>query len=84
MCRALLQAVGFALIYWCGFPRRCFRRKTPSVDDTVLLLEVTTTLRFGDILPKTRWIRLLMTLQALTGLIRSHSTGVDFIHSPIT
>lgn len=71
---ALLQAFGFALIYWVAFPRD-FQLNPGSQSATAhgfwmvlyYSLEVLTTLGLGDIMPKTNWLRLLATFQALIG-----------------
>lgn len=71
---AFFQALGFALIYWIAFPARFQINPADQVQQangfwTVLYysLEVLTTLGLGDILPKSNWIRLLSTFQALIG-----------------
>lgn len=71
---ALLQALGFALIYWVAFPQDF--ELNPSTQSEAAhgfwlvlyySLEVMTTLGLGDVLPKTNWLRLLATFQALIG-----------------
>lgn len=71
---ALLQAVGFALIYWAGFPAdfQLAKSEQPSPAHafwTMLYfsVQVMTTLGFGDLLPKASWLRLVVSFQALVG-----------------
>lgn len=73
-CWALLQAVGFALIYSAGFPDsfRLMNREEAGVGHTFwttlyFSLQVMTTLGLGDVIPKTNWLRIIVTLQALIG-----------------
>ncbi|HWF47077.1 MAG TPA: ion channel [Bryobacteraceae bacterium] len=71
---ALLQAFGFALIYWMAFPQD-FELNPGTQSGTAhgfwmilyYSLEVMTTLGLGDVMPKTNWLRLLTTFQALMG-----------------
>ncbi len=74
LCWALLIAIGFALIYWGVFPGefQVQTGKDPSEEHgfwSVLYfsLEVLTTLGLGDFTPKPAWLRILVTLHALTG-----------------
>ncbi len=74
-CWAILQAVGFALIYQAAFPEQFelvhIAMPEPGHAFVYTLgfsLEVMTTLGLGDVVPKTEWLRLLTTLQALLGL----------------
>lgn len=71
---AFFQALGFALIYWVAFPADF--QLNPSTQSEAAhgfwmvlyySLEVITTLGLGDVLPKTDWLRLLATFQALVG-----------------
>jgi hypothetical protein len=71
---ALLQALGFALIYWAVFPSEFQMAKgggpTGSEGFWLILyfsLQAMATLGFGDLLPTASWLRILVTLQALTG-----------------
>jgi hypothetical protein len=74
LCWALAQALGFALIYWAGFPDD-FQLSPPEQTRvaggfcTMLYfsLQTMTSLGLGDVLPKANWIRLLSALQALVG-----------------
>lgn len=75
LCWALLQALGFALIYMAGYPDS-FRLQ--NVDGAgasnsflsmfYFSLQVMSTLGLGDIMPKTNWLRITVSLQALIGL----------------
>ena len=71
---ALLQAIGFALIYLAGFPGNFEISKGPADFPhgvwamLYFSLQVMTTLGLGDLTPKADWLRILVTLQALTGL----------------
>ncbi|HEX3684177.1 MAG TPA: ion channel [Bryobacteraceae bacterium] len=73
-CWAMLQAVGFALIYSAGFPDS-FRLMNPEDTHTghtfwtmlYFSLQVMTTLGLGDVIPKANWLRMIVTLQALIG-----------------
>lgn len=75
LCWATLQALGFALIYWAGFPGQ-FELLHPEEMQGVhtfwsllyFSLQVMTTLGLGDIRPTTDWLRILVSVQALTGL----------------
>ncbi len=71
---ALLQAVGFALIYWGAFPGgfRMENGQSPRPEQGFWLmlyfsLQAMTTLGLGDLLPVATWLRILVTFQALTG-----------------
>ena len=71
---ALLQALGFALIYWVAFPQDFQLNPSNQSGEAhgfwMILyysLEVMTTLGLGDVLPKTDWLRLPATFQALVG-----------------
>ncbi len=70
---AVLQAVGFALIYWVAFPSGFEFPNTPPPAGagfgTMLYfsVQVMTTLGLGDLLPLHSWLRVLVSLQALTG-----------------
>ncbi len=71
---ALLQATGFALIYWAVFPGsfqftdgRPFPKGYDLLKTFYFSIEAITTMGFGDMLPKPDWLRLLVALQALTG-----------------
>lgn len=71
---ALLQAVGFALIYWAAFPSgfRLTQGGSAAAEQgfaTMLYfsLQAITTLGFGDLLPNAVWLRLLVSFQALIG-----------------
>lgn len=76
LCWALLQALGFALIYWYWFPDsfRLLNRddaQSPAGGFWTMFyfsIQVMTTLGLGDIMPKTDSLRILATLQALIGL----------------
>jgi hypothetical protein len=75
LCWAFAQAVGFALIYWIGFPSEFQTSKgtAPTVGNGFWLmlyfsLQVMTTLGLGDLLPTAGWLRGLATFQALSGL----------------
>ena len=75
LCWALLQAIGFALIYMAGFPDG-FRLINHADADGghsfgIMLyfsLQVMTTLGLGDVMPIAYWLRIIVTLQALIGL----------------
>lgn len=72
---ALLQVVGFALIYWVGFPGGF--RLLNQEDSTgaahgfwtmlYFSFQVMTTLGFGDVMPRADWLRIVTSLQALIG-----------------
>ncbi len=71
---ALLQATGFALIYWAVFPasfQLSNGRPLPEQHDFLKALyfsiEAMTTMGFGDLIPKPDWLRLVVAFQALTG-----------------
>ena len=75
LCWAFGQAVGFALLYWIGFPDefQTSNGTAPTAGDGFWLmlyfsLQVMTTLGFGDLLPTAGWLRGLATFQALSGL----------------
>jgi hypothetical protein len=70
---AFLQALGFALIDWFGYPS-CFRIQGEHPGGlqgfSVMFyfsLEILTTLGLGDVLPVATWLRLLCTFEALVG-----------------
>jgi hypothetical protein len=72
---AFAQAVGFALLYWIGFPGQfqTLSGTGPATGNGFWLmlyfsLQVMTTLGFGDLLPTAGWLRGLATFQALSGL----------------
>lgn len=73
---ALLQAVGFALIYWAGFPASFHllnREQGAEVARSFWIMlyfsfQVMTTLGLGDVMPKADWLRIVASLQALIGL----------------
>jgi Ion channel len=75
-CWALLQGLGFALIYWYAFPdgfRLMNREDAHSAAGGFwtmfyFSIQVMTTLGLGDVMPKVDWLRILATLQALIGL----------------
>lgn len=76
LCWALLQALGFALIYWYAFPDS-FRllngdnRQSSGGGFWTMFyfsIQVMTTLGLGDVMPKTDVLRILATLQSLIGL----------------
>lgn len=74
-CWALLQALGFALIYWYAFPGsfHLLNREDAHAAGgfwTVFYfsIQVMTTLGLGDVMPKADWLRILASLQALIGL----------------
>jgi Ion channel len=71
---ALLQAVGFALIYWAVFPNdfQMAKGEHPGAEQGFWLLlyfslQAMATLGLGDLLPTAAWLRILIALQALTG-----------------
>ena len=74
LCWALGQSLGFALIYWAGFPDR-FQLSTPEQTHSAggfwtmfyFSLQMMTSLGLGDVVPKANWIRLVCVLQALVG-----------------
>ena len=74
LCWALGQALGFALIYWAGFPDK-FQLSTPEQTRTAggfwtmlyFSLQMMTSLGIGDVLPKMNWLRVTAALQALVG-----------------
>jgi Ion channel len=76
LCWALLQALGFALIYWYAFPggfRLMNRENSQSPGGGFwtmfyFSIQVMTTLGMGDVMPKTDGLRILASLQALIGL----------------
>lgn len=74
LCWALLQAIGFALIYWAGYPdsfvlEEGHRGLGHGFSDMFYFsLQVMTTLGLGDIKPKEDWLRIVVSLQALIGL----------------
>lgn len=75
LCWALLQALGFALIYAAGYPDsfRLLDRENVSASHSLstmfyFSLQVMTTLGLGDVMPKTDWVRIVVSLQALIGL----------------
>lgn len=66
--------VGWALVYWPHMPENFSfspgldrRAQDGFVDALYLSLMTMTTLGYGDITPSTGWMRILATLQALTG-----------------
>ena len=70
----VLLWVGWALIYWPRLPEQFSfspgldpRTQDGFVDALYLSLMTMTTLGYGDISPSTGWMRILTTLQALTG-----------------
>lgn len=75
LCWALLQAVGFALIYWAGFPgsfRLLNREDAHSAGGGFWIVfyfsfQVMTTLGLGDVMPHATWVRVVASLQALIG-----------------
>lgn len=73
LCWAFLQAIGFAFIYWSGYPAQFrIQGQHPTGLGGLLLmcyfsLEILTTLGLGDVFPLATWIRLLCTFEALTG-----------------
>lgn len=73
-CWAFLQALGFALIYWLGFPHDfVFPNTAPPVGTgfwamLYFSVQVMTTLGLGDLLPHPMWLRLLVSLEAFVGL----------------
>jgi hypothetical protein len=71
---ALLQATGFALIYWAAFPGsfqladgRPFPEQYDFLKTLYFSIEAMTTMGFGDMLPKPDWLRLVVAAEALTG-----------------
>lgn len=73
LCWVLMIAIGFALIYWAGFPDN-FRLSDPAIRTAhpfwlmfYFSLEVMTTLGLGDLIPTTDWLRILATGEALIG-----------------
>jgi|SRR5579875_1413249 len=75
LCWALLQAVGFALIYWAGYPDsfQLQDRDNGGAGHSVwtmfyFSMQVMTTLGLGDVMPKADWLRIVVSMQALIGL----------------
>lgn len=75
LCWALLQALGFALIYWAGYPGdfRLVNRQNEGAHAAFptmfyFSLQVMTTLGLGDVMPSADWLRIVVSLQALIGL----------------
>jgi hypothetical protein len=75
LCWALLQALGFALIYAAGYPGsfRLMNRENASGGGGFwtmfyFSLQVMTTLGLGDVMPRAEWLRIVVSLQALIGL----------------
>jgi|SRR5438067_1453101 Ion channel len=74
LCWALGQSLGFALIYWAGFPDK-FQLSTPEQTRAAggfwtmfyFSLQMMTSLGLGDVVAKANWIRLICALQALVG-----------------
>jgi hypothetical protein len=71
---ALLQALGFALIYWTVFPSdfRMANGENSGAEQGFWLmlyfsLQAMSTLGLGDLLPTTTWLRIVIALQALSG-----------------
>jgi hypothetical protein len=74
MSWALLQALGFALVYWAVFPNdfRMTNGEHLRAEQGFWLmlyfsLQAMTTLGLGDLLPTTGWLRIVIAFQALTG-----------------
>jgi Ion channel len=75
LCWALLQVLGFALIYWAAFPNgyRLLNRQdsagmTHGFSSMLYFsFQVMTTLWFGDVMPRADWLRIVTSLQALIG-----------------
>ncbi len=70
----LLLWVGWALIYWPRMPENFSfspgldpRTQDGFVDALYLSLTTMTTLGYGDVTPSAGWLRILATLQAMTG-----------------
>ncbi len=70
----ILLWAGWALVYWPRLPEQFSfspglnpRAQGGFVDALYLSLMTMTTLGYGDITPSTGWLRILATLQALTG-----------------
>lgn len=76
LCWAMLQGLGFALVYWYWFPdsfRLLNREDAHSANGGFwtmfyFSIQIMTTLGLGDVMPKTDSLRILATLQALIGL----------------
>ena len=75
LCWALLQALGFALIYAAGYPGsfRLMNRENVGAGGSFwtmfyFSMQVMTTLGLGDLIPKADWLRIVVSLQALIGL----------------
>jgi Ion channel len=74
LCWAFLQALGFALIYWAGFPAQFQFANTENVGwhgfwlMLYFSLQAMTTVGLGDVTPKTDWLRILVAFQALAGV----------------
>jgi hypothetical protein len=75
-CWALLQAIGFAFIYWTGFPGGFLllnREQNAGAAHSFWTMlyfsfQVMTTLGLGDVMPRADWLRIVASLQALIGL----------------
>jgi Ion channel len=75
LCWALLQALGFALVYSAGYPDS-FRLQNRENAGTgysfatmfYFSLQVMTTLGLGDVMPRAEWLRIVVSFQALIGL----------------
>lgn len=73
-CWALLQALGFAFIYWVGFPQDFIFEKSAAPAGTAFWpvlyfsVEVMTTLGLGDLVPGPMWLRLLVSIESFVGL----------------
>lgn len=70
----VLLWAGWALVYWPRLPEQFSfspgidpRIRGGFVDALYLSLMTMTTLGYGDVTPSTGWMRILATLQALTG-----------------
>ncbi len=75
LCWALLQALGFALIYSAGYPDsfHLSNRENTGAGGSFwsmfyFSMQVMTTLGLGDLMPNADWLRIVVSLQALIGL----------------
>lgn len=92
LCWAMLQALGFALIYSAGYPDsfRLMDRENAGVSNSFwtmfyFSMQVMTTLGLGDVMPKADWLRIVVSLQALIGLaiLTASVSSIVLIYPPL-